>query len=80
MGWDEDDQGKALAWHLEQRTKCPACGSFAWEWGDEHEHVDAYDADGLHCHGCEKLDVEHDRRKDLPETPGVRVVLYPKDI
>lgn len=76
MRWDADDQGKALAWVVEQRTKCDTCGTFPWMWDDDHP--DAYIADGLHCHGCHALEVEADRRKDDPPDPGVRLVLYPK--
>ena len=74
MAWDEDDQGKALAWQIEQRGRCGVCGTFAFE----HEDGPAYEADGLHCDGCEALEVEKARRADQPETPGVHLVLYPK--
>jgi hypothetical protein len=40
--------------------------------------VDAYEADGLLCHGCERLDTEKQRREDMPQLPGVDVVLYRK--
>lgn len=74
--WTEEDQGKALAWQLEQSEKCPRCGVFYWEHdGDES----AYEADGFHCPGCAELEEEKDRRKDDPDTPGVRIVLYPKE-
>ena len=62
-----------MAWQIEQNQRCPRCGAFAWE-------ADEYEADGFHCAGCEALDVEAERRRDQPETPGVRLVLYPKDV
>jgi len=67
-----------LAWQLEQGSKCGRCGTYSWEWGTDEEPVDAYDADGLLCHGCERLDTEKLRREDQPRLPGVDVVLYRK--
>ena len=80
MTWAADDQGKALAWMIEQRGKCPKCGTFHWEHGTDSEPTDAYEADGLHCPGCELLERESDRRQDQPSDPGVRLVLYPKGL
>ncbi len=76
--WSDQDQGKALAWQIEQRELCQHCGGKAWEFGTEDKPLTPYEADGYKCGGCEAIAVEKDRRKDEPESPGVRVVLYPK--
>ena len=74
LGWDESDQGKALAWQKEQKAKCDRCGTFDWQ----HADGPAFVADGFVCAGCATLEVEKARRADSPEEPGVRLVLYPK--
>lgn len=77
--WSDEDQGKALAWQLEQLDRCPHCGTYGWQWGTADEPLHPYQADGYTCGGCEALAIERDRRKDDPESPGTRLVLYPKD-
>ena len=74
MAWEADDQGKAIAWQIEQRGKCNICGTYAFE----HDDGPGYEADGLHCYGCEALEIEKIRRADSPQTPGDHLVLYPK--
>lgn len=78
LAWPDEDQGKAIAWQIEQSERCPTCGTFHWEWGTEDEPIEAYVADGFRCMGCAAREIEQDRRKDEPDTPGVRLVLYPK--
>ena len=78
MRWSADDQGKALAWTVEQRGKCLICGTHEWEFGTVEHPVDAYVADGFLCPGCELLDSEKERRADQETQPGMKLVLYSK--
>lgn len=69
-----------MAWVIEQRELCPHCGTFAWQWGSDEHPETPFEADGYLCRGCEAIAVEQDRRKEEPAPPGVRLVLYPKEV
>lgn len=75
LAWDDDDRGKAIAWHLRQAQACSRCGTRPEEWdedrgGDSH----AYIGEVHRCHGC----VVKDRTEESPEMKngrGLHVVL-----
>lgn len=78
LGWDVDDQDKALAWQQVQRTTCSGCGTRPEEWdptvgGDRY----AYVADARRCPGCEVLaQAQRDlSREQTDDTLGVRLGL-----
>lgn len=74
LGWDEDDQDKAVAYGQYQRTKCDGCGTAREDW----THPDAYIADVEICPGCERL--EQERENDVAKARGAKVGLLPRDV
>lgn len=55
-GWTQHDRDAALAWHLEERERCPSCGTHPRIW-DEERGGDPFmlAAAPTHCRGCEVL-------------------------
>lgn len=72
VGWDADDQDKALAWLTDQQSRCPQCGSRPEEWltadGEKEVHPPPYEVESFVCWGCRHTD---EYRKHLDEE-GVR--------
>jgi hypothetical protein len=68
LGWKIDDQDKALAWMLYERSRCPRCGTFPEEWLDEdgrNVEPPPYYLRTRACLGCATLEPIEDRlRKD----------------
>jgi hypothetical protein len=71
MGWDERDRGKALAYAIEEGSRCQMCGTASWEW---EENPYAYEPVAQRCHGCYLKDTAQEDSKNLP---GTTVVLVP---
>lgn len=64
--WSEDDQDKAIAWNIEDRTRCKRCGTKPFEWLDENGREiipPPYEATDRRCMGCATLD-QH--RSEIP--------------
>lgn len=80
LGWDELDQDKSIAWMLDERAKCPECGTYPDEWLDDSgRDVDPppYVTEIVRCIGCVHQDDAHKRiPKDLV---GAKVRFVPFD-
>ena len=50
LRWDPEDRAKALAYKIEESSKCGGCGTADWEW--EQDRV-AYIPVEKICRGCE---------------------------
>lgn len=71
--WLEEDRSTAIMWLVEQRIKCPSCGTRLDEW---EENRDAYYAEAIRCLGCEKIAWEGKAWEDSPGSlHGLRVRL-----
>lgn len=83
LGWDPDDQDKALEWVALERRTCSGCGTRPDEWdpalgGDR----DAYRAEPRRCAGCEELARAQRQlaaQHDEDELHGVRLALIRND-
>ena len=80
LRWPERDLVLALAWRREQTTRCPGCGTAAWEWdeskgGSRH----AYVADAEACDGCGRLASLRDQFEEQDHRGGVRAILVRPD-
>lgn len=75
LTWDEDDQAKAIAWMMEDRERCPECGTRAWEWEADEA---AYTADFWLCRGCQQRETLATRFSDATEfeSRGMKVHLF----
>lgn len=72
LGWDQDDQDKALGFEREQAKVCPGCGTHSEVWEKDKF---AYAPNSWQCPGCELLERE---RETIPEQArGVKVYLEP---
>ena len=71
LDWSADDRAKALAFMIENASKCALCGTAAWEW---EENRRAYTPVEHLCPGCYA-------KESLSEltgsTPGTTVRLVP---
>lgn len=61
LGWDQDDQDKALAYIEQMSTVCSGCGTRKVDWELDRN---AYIGDLDHCEGCQRLEEESD---NIPE-------------
>jgi len=67
LSWDPDDQDKALAWLLEDMSRCPGCGTHPDDWiGEEKYPLEPppYSVGSQRCLGCVAAERE---RKKFPE-------------
>lgn len=72
LGWDRDDQDKALAWHKHERERCQMCGTHESDWEVTRFPYETR----LHiCKGCEHLDWA--REDESTRGPGRSVTLRP---
>ena len=74
LNWDTEDRSKALAFLIEENTKCGLCGTAEWEW-DESQGGNrrAYEPVEKFCMGCYLKHVA-DEGSSLP---GTTVSLIP---
>ena len=72
LKWTPEDRSKILAFAIEQSSKCPSCGTAAWEW---EQSKFAYTPMDEFCQGCYQKSVfsEQESNKSLPGT-SVRLV------
>jgi hypothetical protein len=66
LQWDEEDQDKAIAWSIEERSRCSRCGTKPQDWLDERGRVlepPPYRATDRRCYGCATLD---SHREEIP--------------
>ncbi len=67
--WDAEDQAKALAFLIEENSKCGMCGTAEWEWEPEQGGSRrAYEPVEQFCMGCYLKDVASDSNNKLPGT------------
>lgn len=71
LNWAPDDRAKALAWKLEESSRCQLCGTADWEWA---ENQYAYEPSNRFCKGCYLKDITNETSDTLP---GTTVVLIP---
>lgn len=57
LGWDSDDQDKALAYTRNIKEICKQCGTRDSEWDKDQF---AYVAYTYRCRGCETTEMERD--------------------
>lgn len=72
LDWDPEDRAKALAFSLEQSSRCSMCGTAPWEW---EENKFAYTAVDEFCKGCYQKAVFSDQ--ESRSLPGTNVKLVP---
>lgn len=76
LEWEEDDQDKAVAWTIENRSLCKRCGTKPHEWLDEEgkEVVPPpYEATDRRCLGCATLE-RH--REEIPKEMKTSIDAY----
>ena len=73
MRWDPEDQAKALAFRLEDGSRCQMCGTSEWEW---EENKFAYEPQSHFCRGCYLKDTH---QKDGQTLEGTSTVLVPAE-
>ena len=87
LGWDEEDQEKAIVWLTEQRLKCPDCGTREDEWNPKMGgELAAYHVYTYQCMVCKSIEDAHKdarikdgkRKGQLP--PGFKARLIPNHI
>lgn len=76
LEWDPDDRQKAIAFLLEEGSRCGMCGTADWEWVKEDEDgvekpYRAYQPVGHFCMGCYLRSVASEDSNE----PGVTVKL-----
>lgn len=71
MEWTPEDRAKALAFAMEENSRCQMCGTADWEW-DENPY--AYEPIARRCQGCYLKDTAQEDSKNLP---GTTIVLEP---
>lgn len=62
-----------MAHLLDEGGRCGMCGTYEWEWQEDRW---AYTPATRLCHGCQLLDAA---REDYKPSPGMRLVLIPKE-
>ena len=68
LQWEPEDQSKALAYLIEENTKCGMCGTAEWEWDDtQGGSRKAYEPIEKFCMGCYLKHVADEGQK-LPGT------------
>jgi len=72
LGWDEDDQDKALAYLRDVAQVCGGCGTRASEWATDQ---DAFVGWVTRCEGCKRIEEE---REHLEGEKGAHVGLMPQ--
>ena len=75
LGWDPDDQDKALAFVRDSATRCGGCGTRKDDWEDD---PDAFVGWHETCPGCERL--EQEKNNVAEGKMGVRFRLLPRAI
>ncbi len=56
LGWDSDDQDKALAWQSLQARACPSCRTRPEEWDPEAGgDRNAWEVEETYCPGCARM-------------------------
>lgn len=73
MSWAPEDQAKAMAYRIEDGTRCQMCGTSDWEWDDNKF---AYEPVSHFCRGCYLKDTH---QKDGQTLEGTTTVLLPSD-
>lgn len=72
LGWEHDDQDKALAWHRQQNESCNRCGTHPDDWkATRFPYTHGIEV----CRGCEMLDWT--REDEAAKGPGRYPVLKP---
>lgn len=68
LGWDQDDQDKAILWMRREATICDGCGTRRSDWEvDSNAFVAFFET----CPGCQRLEEERD---NVPK--GLKGVRY----
>lgn len=69
LSWSEDDQDKALAWLIHDRSKCPQCGTHPDDWIDSATgralEPPPFMADAKRCWGCVTLSDSRERDEGI---------------
>jgi hypothetical protein len=73
MGWEPEDRAKAMAYRIEEASRCQMCGTAEWEWA---ENRFAYEPSSHFCQGCYLKDTH---QKDGQTLDGTTTVLIPTD-
>lgn len=76
LNWPVDDQAAAISWMVEDRLRCPNCGTAEWEWEAD---LGAYQPEARVCMGCQLLGSERKATEQNAEhMPGLHVRLVPR--
>lgn len=73
MNWEPEDKAKAIAFRLEDSSRCQMCGTADWEW---EENKFAYEPVSHFCRGCYLKDTH---QKDGQTLEGTTTVLVTSD-
>jgi hypothetical protein len=80
LGWDPDDQDKALAWGAQEQAKCQRCRTDPAEWDPKlGGSRTAYIVEDRRCLGCELLDMASRDLSKQQDTAGIHLGLVPND-
>jgi hypothetical protein len=85
LSWSPDDQDKALAWLIDEESRCSECGTVPAEWlaadGKKLAVPPPYEADVDFCGGCAERGryEKHVNGTDGPD-PGMKVVMRATDM
>lgn len=60
LGWDSDDQAKALAWQLLDDDKCPGCANPLSETTLFEKRMD-WQVEAVTCHACKAREAKSDQ-------------------
>jgi len=74
LGWNEEDQDKALSWHQRDKETCSRCGTHPSDWKLVRF---PFTAQLEICLGCEMLDWMRKDDNEAMKRPGVHPVLKP---
>lgn len=74
LEWEPEDRSKALAFLIEENSKCGMCGTAEWEWSEkEGGSKRAYEPIEKFCMGCYLKQIADEGSK----LPGTTVSLIP---
>lgn len=71
LNWLPEDRAKAMAFQLEQATRCGMCGTAEWEWEANRR---AYEPVEKFCMGCY---LKHCAGEEAGSMPGTTIALTP---
>lgn len=76
LQWNEADQDKAIAWMLDQSSRCPGCGTYPSDYLDDDglpvDPPPGY-ANSVRCLACKRI---KELREEVPEEESAGLYFY----